>query len=200
MSLIIGLTGSIASGKSTISTMFRNIDIPVIDADLIARQVVEPGKPAYKKIVETFGNGIILSNGEIDRKQLGQIVFSNEGRRKQLNEIVHPAIREEMLEQKTSLLNQGVHKAIVLDIPLLFESNLTGLVDKILVVYVDEETQLKRLMDRDKSTEEEAMKRINSQVPVKQKADLADAIIDNSGTIKESNKQFMHLLSKWDVL
>ena len=199
MSLVIGLTGSIATGKSTVSSMFTILAIPVIDADLIAREVVEPGEEAYERIVESFGEKILLEDRTIDRNRLGEIVFSNESKRKQLNEIVHPAIRKRMLEQRDACIEAG-ERCVVLDIPLLIESKLEHLVEKILVVYVDEKTQLERLMARNDFTKEEAMQRINSQIPVEKKAELADAIIDNRGSIQDSFEQLKHILKEWNIV
>ena len=155
MTVVIGLTGGIASGKSTVSEMFREMSIPVIDADIIAREVVERGKPAYNKIVEVFGTEVLQKDGELDRPKLGSVVFYNEEKRLQLNEIVHPAVREEMNAQKEMYIKEGM-QAVVLDIPLLFESKLTNLVDRVLVVAVTPNTQLERLMKRNNFSEEEA--------------------------------------------
>ncbi|KGX83571.1 dephospho-CoA kinase [Pontibacillus marinus] len=199
MTVVIGLTGSIATGKSTVSLMFDDYDIPVIDADKISRKVVEPGEKAYDQIVETFGRDILREDDTIDRKALGAIVFNDEEKRKALNGIVHPAVREKMLEERDYHVRQN-EKAVVLDIPLLFESELTHFVDKILVVYVDEEIQLKRLMERDESTEDEAKSRINSQMPVSKKAEEADAVISNNGTKQQSYDQLDAILRKWEVI
>lgn len=198
MTLVIGLTGSIATGKSTIAKMFKELNIDVIDADLIAREVVEVNKPAYLEIVEAFGEEILYENKELNRKALGNIIFNNEEKRKKLNSIIHPAIRKEMLAQKEAFikLNRDV---IVMDIPLIFESGLENYVEKILVAYVSEETQLKRLIERDECSEEEARSRINSQISIEEKAQKADAIIDNNGTVSESRKQLLNLLTDWNI-
>lgn len=199
MGIVIGLTGSIATGKSTVASMFMDLGIPVIDADRIAREVVEPGEEAYKKVVETFGEEILLEDRSLNRPKLGRIVFSDEEKRNQLNSIVHPAIRKRMLEKRDAYLKKG-ERCVVLDIPLLFESKLEHFVDKIIVVFVDENVQLKRLLDRNQLTKEEALQRIRSQMPVKDKLELADAAIDNNGTIEHSFKQLKEILQKWDVL
>jgi|SRR5699024_5128625 len=199
MALIIGLTGSIASGKSTVSKMFNDLDIPVVDADKLSRDVVEPGEEAYEEIVKQFGDNILLKDKTINREKLGSIIFADEEKRKQLNNIVHPAVRKAMLKEKDALI-EAQEECIVLDIPLLYESNLTHYVEKIIVVYVDEEIQQERLMKRNGYTEEEAKQRIKSQMPVKEKASLADAVIDNNGTINESYEQLLSLLKKWQVL
>src|SRR5699024_7662062 len=177
MTLIIGLTGGIASGKSTVSSMFNDFNIPVIDADQIARDVVRPGEEAYEKIIAQFGSNIVRPDRTLDRKKLGSIVFADNKRRQQLNNIVHPAIRQKMLQQRDEYVRDG-KSSVVLDIPLLFESKLMHYVDKIIVVYVDENIQLKRLIDRDKLTDQEAKQRINSQLPLKEKVEQADATID----------------------
>ncbi|WP_226604785.1 dephospho-CoA kinase [Bacillus cereus] len=199
MTVVIGLTGGIASGKSTVSEMFRELSIPVIDADIIAREVVERGKPAYNKIVEVFGAEVIQQDGELDRPKLGSIVFYNEEKRLQLNKIVHPAVREEMNRQKEMYIKEGM-QAIVLDIPLLFESKLTSLVDRILVVAVTPDTQLERLMKRNGFSEEEATARIQSQMPLAEKVKNADEVINNDGTIMGTKTQLQVILKKWNII
>ncbi|HHK5547031.1 TPA: dephospho-CoA kinase [Bacillus thuringiensis] len=199
MTVVIGLTGGIASGKSTVSEMFRELSIPVIDADVIAREVVEQGKPAYNKIVELFGAEVLQQDGELDRPRLGSIVFYNEEKRLQLNKIVHPAVREEMNRQKEMYIKEGV-QAVVLDIPLLFESKLTSLVDRILVVAVKPHTQLERLMKRNNFSEEEATARIQSQMPLEEKVKNADEVINNDGTIMGTKTQLQVILKKWNII
>ena len=199
MALVIGLTGSIATGKSTVSNMFKSLNIPVVDADKIARQVVEPDTETYSEIIEVFGEEILHDDRTLNRKTLGQLVFSNEEKRKQLNEIIHPAIRKEMLRQRDNLIKLG-NRCVVLDIPLLFESKLMHFVDKIIVVYVDEAVQLKRLMERDGYSIDEAKQRIQAQMPVSKKAKMADAIVDNSRTKQESYNQLVAILEKCQVL
>ncbi|ESU30823.1 hypothetical protein G3A_19900 [Bacillus sp. 17376] len=199
MSLVIGLTGGIASGKSTISAMFTELGITVIDADIEARLAVEPGEKAYNDIVSHFGTEILEEDGTINRPKLGEIIFNNKEKRLLLNSIVHPAVRERMA-QKRAKAEEANEKAVVMDIPLLFESNLTGLVEKIIVVYVDEHTQLERLMKRNGFSEEEAYSRIKSQMPLKDKVGMADAVIDNSGSIEQSRQQLLDILNKWEIL
>lgn len=199
MALVIGLTGSIASGKSTVSSMFEEFDIRVVDADKLAREVVEPGEECYEDIVKVFGKEVLQADQTLDRKYLGKIVFADEEKRNQLNKIVHPAIRERMLKARDTYIAEGA-TCVVLDIPLLFESKLTHFVDKIVVVYVDESVQLDRLLSRDVLTKEEAEQRIQAQMPVREKRALADAIIDNNGTVKESLNQLESLLQKWEII
>ncbi|MEB3750198.1 dephospho-CoA kinase [Geobacillus sp. FSL W8-0032] len=199
MVLTIGLTGGIASGKSTVSAMMRQLGLPVIDADEAARAVVRPEEDAYRQIVAAFGPGILQKNGDIDRAKLGAIVFSDEAERTKLNAIVHPAVRRRMLAEKEELVRAGA-KTIVLDIPLLFESGLTDWVDKVLVVFVDEETQLRRLMARNGFTKEEALARIRAQWPLAEKVKRADAVLDNNGTIEETRRQLLAVLETWGAL
>ncbi|MGD1412605.1 dephospho-CoA kinase [Bacillus stercoris] len=196
MTLVIGLTGGIASGKSTVANMLIEKGITVIDADIIAKQAVEKGMPAYRQIVDEFGEDILLSNGDIDRKKLGALVFTNEQKRLALNAIVHPAVRQEMLKRRDEAIANR-EAFVVLDIPLLFESKLESLVDKIIVVSVTKELQLERLMKRNQLTEEEAVSRIRSQMPLEEKAARADQVIDNSGTLEETKRQLDDIINSW---
>ncbi|MFD2654580.1 dephospho-CoA kinase [Gracilibacillus thailandensis] len=198
--LIIGLTGNIATGKSTISNMIQEkYQIPVIDADIVSREVVEPGEQALKKIAATFGEEILLEDGTLNRKLLGSIIFQDQSKREQLNAIVHPAVRKRMISKKEKLLQQG-YRSIVMDIPLLFENNLTYLVEKTIVVYTTEDVQLQRLIKRNDLTEKEARDRMNSQMNIEEKRELADAVIDNSGSIEESEIQLINILKKWELI
>jgi len=196
MAMIIGLTGGIASGKSTVSEMIKNLGITVIDADIEARLAVEKGEDAYQKIIEHFGQSILLNDGNINRAKLGEIIFNNEQERTVLNGIVHPAVRRRMAEKQEAAINKG-ESLIVKDIPLLFESKLTNTVDRILLVYVDEEVQLQRLMNRNQYTREEALARIQSQMPLKEKRELADAVIDNNGSVEQTERQLFNILKEW---
>lgn len=198
MSLVIGLTGGIASGKSTVSKMFKEMDIPVVDADVEARLAVEKGEPAYNKIIAEFGAEILMENGEIDRPKLGSIIFHQAEKRRLLNEIVHPEVRRRMMEQ-IAAAKQNREDVIVLDIPLLFESKLTYMVDKTILVYVDNETQLQRLIDRNKLSSVDAEARVRSQMPLAGKVKLADEVIDNNGTVEETKKQLLDLLHRWGL-
>ena len=198
MSLVIGLTGGIASGKSTVSTMFKEMFITVIDADVEARLAVDKGEPAYLKIAAEFGEEILLPNKEIDRTKLGSIIFHQADKRKLLNEIVHPEVRIRM-NRKIEQAKQNEEKVVVLDIPLLFESKLTYMVDKTLLVYVDGVIQLQRLMDRNSLTQVEATARIQSQMPLTEKVSLADAVINNNGSRQETKKQLNDILINWGI-
>ncbi|WP_462412461.1 dephospho-CoA kinase [Neobacillus sp. Marseille-QA0830] len=198
MTLVIGLTGGIASGKSTVSNMFKELEITVIDADVEARLAVEKGEPAYQQIVSEFGEQILLANGEIDRPKLGSIIFHDSVKRSRLNEITHPQVRKRMTQKMQAAIQNG-EKAVVMDIPLLFESKLTHMVEKTILVYVDSETQLNRLMARNQLSEEEARARIQSQMLLNEKVKLADAVIDNTGSMETSKQQLITILEGWGI-
>ncbi|NGP45018.1 dephospho-CoA kinase [Bacillaceae bacterium SIJ1] len=188
MSIVIGLTGGIASGKTTVAQWFIEKGWPVIDADIISREVVQPGEVAYNAIVQQFGKRILTEDGHINRKKLGQMVFSDREQRSTLNEIIHPTVRKRMREQKEALLAKNV-PAIILDIPLLFENERQKEVDTTLLIDVSADVQLQRLMKRNDLTKEEAQQRINAQMPLSEKRRLADACIDNSGSLDETYRQ-----------
>lgn len=196
--MIIGLTGSIASGKSTVSRMLADMGFPIVDADLIARLVVEPGTDTLKEIETVFGSQVILPEGALNRAKLGELIFNDPESRQQLNNIIHPAIRREMLRQRDAFLAEG-HKNVILDIPLLFESKLFNFADRILVVSVSEQNQLMRLMERNGLTEKEALARIGSQLPMTEKEAGADAVIFNNGTIEETKQQLVDILNEWKL-
>lgn len=197
--MIIGLTGSIASGKSTIAGMLRQHGLPIVDADIVARQVVAPGSETLAKIAEALGADILAADGTMDRAKVGAIIFHDEAKRAVLNNIIHPAIRAEMLRQRDAYVANGAAH-VVMDIPLLFESKLQHFVEKILVVSVSEEVQLARLMARNQLTEDEARARIATQIPVAEKERGADAVIYNNGTVEESAIQLENLLRDWHIL
>ncbi|OCA91354.1 dephospho-CoA kinase [Bacillus sp. FJAT-27225] len=198
MTLTIGLTGGIASGKSTVSQMCLDLGLPVIDADVEARLAVEPGEPAYEKIATSFGEGILLPDGRLDRPALGAIVFNDEEKRLLLNSIVHPEVRKRMIAKKEAAINAGA-STVILDIPLLFESKLEYMADKTIVVFVDPEVQLERLMERNAFSQKEAEVRIGSQMPLQEKAKRADAVIDNNGGLDETKRQLLDILEKWQA-
>ncbi|MDM5299044.1 dephospho-CoA kinase [Bacillus pumilus] len=197
MTLVIGLTGGIASGKSTVSHMIKEQGIRVIDADVIAKEVVVLGKPALHQIVQTFGEEVLLPNGELNRQQLGTIIFSDDEKRQQLNAIVHPEVRKEMLKQRDEEINQQ-DTFVVLDIPLLFESQLESLVDRIIVVYTTPELQLSRLMSRNGFSEEDALKRIRAQQSLEEKCKKADRVIENTKDLAYTKKQLQNILNEWE--
>lgn len=177
---LVGLSGGIASGKTTVSGILKELGIPVIDADQIARDVVKPGKPAWHKIRREFGPEVLLSDGNINRSLLGGIVFRDTAKRKTLNGITHPEIHKEMSAQCIKYLLQG-YQFVVLDIPLLYETKaLLPYLHKVIVVKCTAEQQLERLMLRNGLSEEEAHIRISAQLPIEQKCAMADFVIDNT--------------------
>jgi len=195
MSLVVGLTGGIATGKSTISEMFKSKEIPVIDSDMIAREVVDINKPAYLKLIKEFSSEILLCTGHINRKKLSKIIFADEKKREKLNLIVHPEVRKKVIDEIRKYHTLG-NNLLVLDVPLLYESKFDDLCDFVVVVFTDEATQCERLMKRDNLSKEEAKKRIEAQMSLRDKIKIADFKIDNSLSILETHKQFEMLLKK----
>lgn len=199
MGQILGITGGIASGKSSVSAFLKKLGYPIIDADVVAREVVEPGEAAYLEIVKTFGDSILLPEGGINRAKLGDLIFGSEEKRLKLNSIVHPAVRKRMNELAEKAFQDGA-ETVFMDIPLLFESKLTFMVEKTLLVYVDEDIQLTRLMERNHLSEKDARARIASQMPLSEKRALADAIVNNNGDFEETKEQVISILINWKVL
>ena len=177
----IGLTGGIASGKSTVLTYFKDKGIPYIDADIVAREVVEPGTEGLKAIVDTFGSHVLHDDGTLNREALGAIVFHNEEKRQLLNSCLKTHIRNRIMEL-TSQYEQGNTPILIYDIPLLIEGEWYTMMDEVWLVYVNEMTQIERLMSRNGYTREDALARINSQMRLDDKCAYADIIIDNNGT------------------
>jgi dephospho-CoA kinase len=193
--MIIGLTGGIACGKTTVSRLLAGRGARIIDADIIAREVVRPGEDAWSLIIKRFGQGIVLGNEEIDRVKLGGIVFSNEQARLDLNAIVHPAVRRRMKQLAEEAQAEGV-PLIVLDIPLLYESKLEHMTEQVVVVYCKEDVQLERLMQRNGFTREEALRRIQAQMPLEEKIKRADYTINNNGTLTDTERQVDELIEQ----
>ena len=196
--LIVGLTGGIATGKSTVSRRFAELGAEVIDADLIAREIVEPGEPALAEIQRRFGPGVIDASGRLDRAALAEIIFRDENARKALEAIIHPRVRGRMRSRIERVKQEGRAPVVICDIPLLFETQ-AGLewVDRTLVVYAPRQVQLQRLMARNGLTEAEAERRIEAQIPVAEKARRADYVIDNSGDLADTIKQVDQLWKEW---
>ena len=187
--LLVGLTGGIATGKSTVSAMFAHLGAKVVDADQLAREVVMPGQPAHAEIVKAFGPDVLQADGQLDRKRLGALVFADAERRRRLEQITHPAIRVRQ-QRILSVYEEEVFEGIVIwDVALLIETGGAKGMDKVVVVAADPDTELARLMARDGFSEEEARRRIGSQMPIAEKAKLADYVIDNSGTRAETERR-----------
>lgn len=198
--LIVGLTGGYASGKSTVAKMFVELGAALVDADKLAREVVKPDKQAWFEIVAHFGKGILLKNSEIDRKALGEVVFGSVAERERLNAIVHPRVLDEELRAIEEIKNREPDAIIILSVPLLIESGHYKNCDKIVVVTVDKDTQIKRLMERDGFSREESARRISAQMPLSEKVAYADFVIDNSGSIEETEFQVKEVFKKLRML
>ena len=199
MHKIIGLTGGIASGKSTISKMIEQLGFTVLDADIASRKVIEPGEEAYLKVKEAFGNDIFHEDGTLNRAELGNLIFNNEEKRLLLNSIMHPAVRKWMNDRQEEAFNRG-EKVVFQDIPLLFEGKMQQGFDHTILVYVDADVQLERLMKRNAFSREEALARIYSQMPLLEKRALADEVINNNGSEEESKKQLIDILKKLELI
>lgn len=192
MTFVLGLTGGIATGKTTVTRYFKRLAIPIVDSDIIAREVVEPGTLGLELIRANFGDGVIGEDGHLNRKKLGKIVFSDEEKRKRLNQL----LSEELDKAISAEINQWVAKKVplvVVDVPLMYEAHYDRKVDQVMVVDVPETIQLERLMARDGLSQAEAKKRIASQMPIEEKRRLADVLINNAGTVAETEEQ----LEKW---
>ncbi|SET75943.1 dephospho-CoA kinase [Natronincola peptidivorans] len=190
---IIGLTGGIATGKSTVSKLLKDKGAIIIDADIVARKIVEKGKPALNEITENFGKEILLENGELDRRKLGRIVFNDPSSLKKLNEITHPKILQEIQKEINYYKQHESHRVIIIDAALLIETNMKDMVDEIWLVTISEEIQRARLMKRDSIGVEEASKRMEAQMSIKEKLPYAHKIIDNSGDLNDLEIQVKKL-------
>lgn len=197
---IIGLTGGIASGKSTVARTLRELGATVIDADEIAHSVIEPGKPAWEDIVKKFGSHILKPDQTIDREKLGAIVFNDPELLQELNQITHPRVAEQLKHIITTMRTEQSHAILFLEVPLLYETHLERICDEVWVVWVDEETQIQRLMKRDNLSREDAIKRIDAQMSLDEKARRADVVIDNRSSLEETiakaTKYYNEILSR----
>lgn len=192
----VALTGGIATGKSTVATEIRLAGFPVIDTDQLARQVVTPESPGLKQIVERFGAGILSESGQLDRVQLGQLVFQDKGAMEDLNQILHPYIQVALFEEWDRLDKLG-HLLIFVEVPLLYEAGWEVLFDEVWVVYAPFNIQVERLMRRDSLNQAGAIQRINYQLPTSEKAMRADRVIDSQfglTTVKEQVNQALQAL------
>lgn len=191
--LRIGLTGGIASGKSAVANEFASLGIPVIDADLISRELVEPGQPALAKILEVFGRGVLDPSGHLDRRRLRDIVFADPAQRKRLEDILHPAVRAEL--SRRSLESTGPYQILV--VPLLVENRLDYLVDRIVVVDAPESTQVERLVARDGVDSDQARRILAAQASRAARLAAADDIIINTGSLPDLKAQVAELHAKY---
>lgn len=195
--LLAGLTGGIATGKTAVAEMLRVLGSEIIDFDILARQVVEPGKPAWEKIVEYFGKNVLQEDRCLDRKKISAIVFGNLGKRKVLESITHPLIFDEF-EKRLNDISQNCPGAIVHGVmPLMIEIGLQGLFQKVIVIYISRASQIRRLVVRDKISLEDAENILKAQVPIEEKLRYADFVINNEGTLDETRIQVERL---WQTL
>lgn len=186
--IVAGLTGGIASGKSTVSGFFSDAGARIIDADKIARAVVRQGTPAYDEICSFFGRAILQPDGRIDRERLGDIIFSDPEKKARLNAIVHPRVLEQSAQMVDHIAAKAPDAVVIMDVPLLLEAGMEKDLAEVIVVYVPEPLQLQRLMQRDGIGEKAAMARIRSQMPIEEKRKRATIVIDNSGEIKNTKR------------
>ena len=185
----IGLTGGIASGKSTVVSMLKELGAYIVDCDVIAREVVEPGTEGLVAICQAFGPQAAGPDGTLDRSYIADVIFKDPKAKQQLNDMLHPLIWNRVLAIMDREAKGGVTRVLILDMPLLFELKYDRYVDEAWLVYVDPETQLQRLMARNHYTESEALSRVHAQLPIDEKCSLANVIIDNTGTLEETKRQ-----------
>ena len=191
--MALGLTGGIASGKTTAANFLKSIGAKIIDADKIAHKIMEPDGPAYSDIVQFFGNNILDDDGSINRKKLGEIIFNNSELRQKLEKITHPII----LNKIKTRLKENADNNTVLVAPLLFEVGIDNLVDQVWVIYCNRETQINRLKDRDGVTREAAIARINAQMSLEKKIEKADLAIENENSIEDLERKLKLAWEKW---
>ena len=194
MPKVIGLTGGIASGKSTVSELLSVFGFKVVDADKAAREAVKKGSKGLAQVREVFGDEAIDENGEMNRRYMGDLVFNHPEKRLELNAIIHPIVRDIMEEEKQGYLKQGYN--VIMDIPLLFENELENTVDEVWVVYTSESIQMDRLMQRNNLSLEDAKARVYSQISIDKKSRMADHVIDNLGDKLELKQNLERLLKE----
>ncbi len=187
--LKVGLTGGIASGKSTVCEVFTRMGAMVLDADAVAREVVLPGRSAWTKLRQTFGSEFFCPDGNLNRRRLRKLIFSDPVKRRQVDAIVHPEVMREINRQYQHLSAVAPDGVFLVDVPLLLEVGAAGRFDRVLVVYVDEYVQIDRLMRRDGLSKKEASQALSAQIPLREKVKLADFVIDNNGTLRETQAQ-----------
>jgi dephospho-CoA kinase len=198
--ILIGLTGSVATGKSTVAKMFKKCGAIVIDADELAREVVQPGKPAWREIVRTFGRRILNLDRTIDRHALGAIVFHDKKKLRHLERIIHPRVAREQIRLTKQAAKNDPKAVVIYDVPLLFEAGIDKRVDKTVVVAATRETQIMRLKNRNGLTRAEALRRIRSQMPLAMKRLRADYILDGTKNRESLSRDISRLFEDWRSL
>lgn len=194
--MLIGLTGGIASGKSTVSRLLVKHGALLVDADQVARDIVEQGQPALKEITSFFGQAILHEDGSLNRAALGAIVFSDKDKLAKLESITHPAIRKRMLSTIERYKEENPNAIIVADVPLIYETNQMHLYEAIVVVYVPRDIQIERLAVRNDITQDVAASRVDIQMDIEHKKALADYVIDNSGSLEQTEKQVIEFIQR----
>jgi dephospho-CoA kinase len=194
--LIVGLTGGIASGKSTVARMFSEEGGYVVDTDMISREVVTPGKRGWQEVVNFFSRDILNSDGTLNRKKLGDIVFSNPEKRKKLEEILHPKIYEEQTKKIREILKRNNRAIVIVDVPLLIEVNKHKSFDRVILVYVSPQIQIERLMKRDGLSLGDAHRRISSQMSIDSKVKYAHYVINNEGSLKKTRERVKEVFQR----
>jgi len=191
--VVAGLTGGIATGKSTVAAIFEKAGARLIDADRIAREAVRKDSPAYREIVAHFGAEVLQENGELDRKRLAAVIFGDPAEQRALERIVHPRVKEEIDRGIERVRQQAPDALLIVDIPLLFEAGMQHGLDTVIVVYAPENLQIERLMARDGLTRPEAVARIRAQMPIESKRALATYLIDNSGSMESTRAETLEV-------
>ncbi|MEK6619298.1 MAG: dephospho-CoA kinase [Nitrospirota bacterium] len=194
--ILVGLTGGLATGKSAVARLFQDCGAVVLDADVLARQLVEPGKPAWRDIVRAFGKQVLSPDRSLDRHALAKIVFRNRAKLKKLNAIVHPRVAREQTRLTREIARKDPDAVILYDAPVLIEAGAHKRMGKIVVVSADQETQIKRLRNRNHLSRTEALRRVRSQLPLAQKVKLADYVIDGTLSFEQTKNEVQRIYAE----
>lgn len=194
--ILVGLTGGLATGKSAVARLFQDCGAVVLDADVLARQLVEPGKPAWRDIVRAFGKQVLFPDRSLDRHALAKIVFRNRAKLKKLNAIVHPRVAREQTRLTREIARKDPDAVILYDAPVLIEAGAHKRMGKIVVVSADQETQIKRLRNRNHLSRTEALRRVRSQLPLAQKVKLADYVIDGTLSFEQTKNEVQRIYAE----
>jgi len=198
--IVVGLTGGLATGKSSVARLFQDCGAIVIDADVLAREAVEPGRPAWRDIVRVFGKKVLQPDRALDRRTLGRIVFGTRAKLKQLNAIVHPRVAREQNRLTREIASKELDAVIIYDAPVLIEAGAHNRMNKIIVVAADQATQIKRLCNRSHFSRAEALRRIRSQLPLAQKIKLADYVIDGTLSFEQTKNEVQRIYAQLEQL
>ncbi len=198
--IVVGLTGGLATGKSSVARLFQDCGAIVIDADVLAREAVEPGRPAWRDIVRVFGKKVLQPDRTLDRRTLGRIVFGNRAKLKRLGAIVHPRVAREQNRLTREIARKDPDEVIIYDAPVLIEAGAHKRMDKIIMVAADQATQIKRLCNRSHLSRAEALRRIRSQLPLAQKIKLADYVIDGTLSFEQTKNEVQRIYAELEQL